>query len=170
MMQFSTLDDFIRSKVVAPDALLAWREELKKHSPQTRIATLNGSFDLMHAGHLYILYEAAQQADILLVALNSDSSIQKYKNPSRPIIPLKQRLELMASIQFVNYVTWFDEINPCQFLQIAQPHVHVNGAEYGQQCIEADTVKNLGAKLHLVDRIDGLSTSLVIKKIQQLCD
>lgn len=131
------------------------------------VATLNGSFDLMHAGHLYILYEATKVADILVVALNTDSSVRRYKSPSRPIIPLQERMEMMAACGFVDFVTWFDETDPRNFLRLLRPDVHVNGAEYGQNCIEADVVSECGGRLHLVNRIPGLATSQIIAKI---CD
>lgn len=130
------------------------------------LATLNGSFDLLHAGHLFILHEAAKQADLLLVALNSDSSIQTYKSPTRPIIPLKYRLEMMAALECVDYVTWFEETDPRVFLAKVRPDVHVNGAEYGEKCIEADVVKAIGARLYLAPRIPGLATSTIIERIK----
>ncbi len=132
-----------------------------------KIATLNGSFDLLHAGHLYILYQASLQADCLIVALNSDCSIQQYKSSHRPIIPLQYRLEMISAIEFVDYVTWFDEVDPRMILQKIQPDVHVNGKEYGENCIEAAAVKACGARLHLVDRIPSLATSNIIEKIKQ---
>jgi len=132
------------------------------------VATLNGSFDLLHAGHLYILYQAKQQADKLLVALNSDRSIQQYKHPSRPIITLQDRLAMIAAIECVDYVTWFEETDPCAFLEKARPNVHVNGVEYGPDCIEAAVVRKHGGRLHLVDRIPGLATSAVLEKIRGL--
>lgn len=131
------------------------------------IALLNGSFDLMHAGHLYILHEASLQADLLLVALNSDESIRAYKHPSRPIISLEHRMEMLAAIEFVDYVTYFDETNPCALIEKVLPHVHVNGSEYGESCIEAKTLQRLNIPLHLVQRIPSLATSHLIKKIQQ---
>lgn len=134
---------------------------------QLSIATLNGSFDLLHAGHLYIIHEASKQADRLIVALNSDASIQKYKSPDRPIIPLDYRLEMMAALEFVDFVTWFDETDPRTVLEKIKPDVHVNGAEYGAECVEAETVKTHGGKLHLVDRIPSLATSAIIEKIKQ---
>jgi len=69
----------------------------------------------MHAGHLQIIYEASLQADVLIVALNSDASIQAYKSPDRPIIPLEYRLQLMAALQFVDYVTWLKRPTLCAF-------------------------------------------------------
>ncbi len=139
---------------------------LELKSQNKSIVTINGSFDLMHAGHLYIIYEAKKQGDILIVALNTDASIRQYKSPDRPIIPLKYRLELMSALEFVDFVTWFDETDPRKILTLISPDIHVNGVEYGDQCIEAETVKQCGGKIHLVDRIDGLSTSEVLKKIK----
>lgn len=170
MLRHPSLSTFVQSKVVEPSSLAKWRQQLTQDPRRPTVATLNGSFDLLHAGHLYILYEAAKQADILLVALNSDASIKKYKNPNRPFVPLQYRIELMAAIEFVSFVTWFDETDPCRLLELVQPDVHVNGAEYGSDCIEAKIIKKIGARLHLVDRIDGLSTSSIVKKIQQVCD
>ena len=131
------------------------------------IATLNGSFDLLHAGHLYIIYQASLQADRLMVALNTDRSIQEYKSKERPIVPLQYRLEMIAALEFVDYVTWFDEADPRAILQKIQPDVHVNGAEYGENCVEGEVVKECGGRLHLVDRIPTLATSSLIEKIKQ---
>lgn len=128
--------------------------------------TLNGSFDLLHAGHLYILHEAARQADLLWVALNSDVSVKAYKGPSRPIIELAYRLEMVAALECVSLVSWFDETDPRRLLREICPDVHVNGAEYGPACIEAEVVRDLGGRLHLVDRIPGLATSQIIEKIR----
>ena len=129
------------------------------------IATLNGSFDLLHAGHLFIIHEASKQADQLIVALNSDRSVRSYKGPNRPIVSLQFRLEMVAALEFVDFVTWFDEADPRALLQKIKPDVHVNGQEYGENCIEAEVVKANGGKLHLVERIASLSTSNILEKI-----
>ncbi len=153
-----------KQKVIEPKDL---KDKIRtiKASGQT-IVTLNGSFDLLHAGHLQITYEAKQQGDILIVALNSDSSIQQYKSPDRPIIPLQYRVQMMAALQFVDFVTWFDETDPREILSVIQPNVHVNGADYGENCVEAEVVKAHGGKIYLVKLIPGLSTSQIIQKIQ----
>ena len=155
-----------QNKCINPNNLqqkvAAIREEGKK------IATLNGSFDLLHAGHLQIIYEASLQADVLIVALNSDSSIKQYKNPLRPIIPLEYRLQMMSALGFVDYVTWFDETDPRNLLQKIKPDVHVNGAEYGKNCIEAQTVKSYGGEIHIVKLVPGLSTTQILKTITDL--
>jgi D-beta-D-heptose 7-phosphate kinase/D-beta-D-heptose 1-phosphate adenosyltransferase len=161
-----TWSEAFRNKFISPETLQARIEALR--STGKTIATINGSFDLLHAGHLHILYEGSQTADIFVVALNSDKSIQTYKSPERPLISLEYRLQMMAALGFVDFVTWFDETDPRHVLSLIKPDVHVNGAEYGDQCIEAQTVKENGGKLHIVPLIPGLSTSQIIAKIQSL--
>jgi rfaE bifunctional protein nucleotidyltransferase chain/domain len=167
----STWHPSLKAKVIDPKDLSGWSISLKKQG--TRIVTLNGSFDLLHSGHLKILSEAFNQKGdqgVLVVALNTDASIQRYKSKDRPIVPFIHRLHMMASILFVDYVTWFDEDDPRILLQTICPHIHVNGSEYGINCIEADVVHNAGGSLFIVDRIEGLSTSEIIKKIQTIED
>ncbi len=160
----TSYQDFFARKYVSPQDIEQKSLELKK-SGKT-IATLNGSFDLLHAGHLTMIYEASLQADILIIALNSDSSIKKYKSPLRPIIPLEYRLQMIAALEFVDYVTSFEETNPIEILSKIKPDVHVNGAEYGENCIEAESVKRHGGRIHIVGLVPGLSTSSIIEKIK----
>ncbi len=155
-----------RRKVILPENLEKWADQM--HEKRVKITTLNGSFDLLHAGHLQIIYEASLQGDILILALNSDSSIKAYKNPARPIIPLQYRMEMIAALEFVDYVTWFNETDPRHILSLIKPQIHVNGSEYGEKCIEADVIKKYGGKMHIVNLVPGLSTSAVLKKIQSL--
>lgn len=155
-----------KKKVIQPKDLEKKAEEIKK---KYKLVTINGSFDLLHAGHLYILEEAKAQGDRLLVALNSDSSIQQYKSKDRPIIPLAYRLEMMAALKCVDYVTWFEELNPIKILSLIKPHVHVNGSEYDKNCIEAEIVKQHGGILHIVGLKEGLSTSKIVDKIKAIC-
>ena len=164
MMRFIKL--LFQKKYVDPKTL-----EEKVNALRTdgkTIATLNGSFDLLHAGHLYIITQAAKQADVLFLLLNSDKSIQKYKSADRPIISLKHRLEMAAALEAVSFVSFFDEVDPCTILSKIRPDVHVNSEEYGNDCIEAKTVRSFGGKMYLVDRIDGLSSSAIIEKIQEI--
>jgi rfaE bifunctional protein nucleotidyltransferase chain/domain len=142
-------------------------EELRAQG--NRIVTLNGSFDLLHAGHLEMIYQASLQGDILILALNSDRSIQQYKSPLRPIIPLAQRMQMIAALEMIDYVTWFDETDPRRILSRIKPDVHVNGAEYSENCIEAEVVRACGGRVHIVSLVAGLSTSEMIKKIVSTC-
>lgn len=158
-------DDF-KKKLILPERLQDAVEGIKSRG--RTIATLNGSFDLLHAGHLHMIYSASQVADCLIVALNSDTSIRQYKSPDRPIIPLQYRLQMMAALEFVDFVTYFDETDPIKLLSVIQPDVHVNGAEYGENCIEAETVKAYGGRIEIVKLVEGLSTSNIINKIAHL--
>jgi rfaE bifunctional protein nucleotidyltransferase chain/domain len=153
-----------QNKLIPPAQLEAWANT--QHSQNKSIVTLNGSFDLLHAGHLQIIFEASQVGDVLIIALNSDASIRQYKNPQRPLIPLEYRLQMMAALEFVDYVTWFEETDPRRLLATIKPSVHVNGAEYGENCIEADVVRANGGRIHIVPLVPGLSTSAIIHKIQ----
>ncbi len=155
-----------KQKLIHPSELEAAVKRIK--ATGKRLATLNGSFDLLHAGHLQIIFEASKAADLLLVALNSDDSIRQYKSLKRPIIPLEYRLQMMAALEFVDYVTWFDETDPRALLEVVKPHVHVNGSEYGVNCIEADVVTKHGGEIQIVSLLPGLSTSAVIEKIKSL--
>lgn len=157
---------FSSQKVILPEKL---EEKVAAIRAQNKtIATLNGSFDLLHAGHLFMVYEAAQAGDVLIIALNSDISVKAYKGPERPLIPLPQRIEMLTALEFVDYVTWFDETDPRHVLSLIKPNVHVNGEEYGENCIESEIVKKHGGKLKLIPRLDGLATSAIIKKIKGL--
>lgn len=156
--------EWLQKKLIEPNALEEKAKALRER--KLTIATLNGSFDLLHAGHLYIIHEASKQADRLIVALNSDHSIQQYKDKTRPIVPLCFRLEMMAALEFVDFVTWFEETDPRVLLDKIKPDVHVNGIEYGENCLEADVVRKNGGRIHLVDRIPSLATSNIIDKIR----
>lgn len=158
--------DAYQTKVILPESLANQIQFLRTQHPEKTIVTLNGSFDLLHAGHMQIIFEASQAGDILIVALNTDHSIRQYKSPTRPLVPLEYRLQMMAALEFVDYVTWFDETDPRRLLSVIKPDVHVNGAEYGANCIEADTVCSNGGKIHIVQLVPGLSTSALIRKIQ----
>jgi D-beta-D-heptose 7-phosphate kinase/D-beta-D-heptose 1-phosphate adenosyltransferase len=130
-----------------------------------RIVTINGSFDLLHAGHVHILREAKRQGDVLIVGLNSDASVRSYKGPDRPLVSETQRAELLLALRFVDYVHIFDEPVPMPFLAEVRPDVHVNGAEYGENCIEAALVRRFGGRLHVINRIDGLSTTQLVERV-----
>lgn len=157
--------DAYKSKLIKPQDLKEFSQKIKKDG--FTVATLNGSFDLLHAGHLEMIFGASQVADKLIVALNSDESIRQYKSISRPIIPLEYRLRMMAALEFVDYVTWFHETDPRALLSQIRPNFHVNGAEYGKDCLEAEVVKENGGEIYIIDLVPGLSTSAIIKKIKE---
>lgn len=161
-----TFLEAIQSKLIQPECIEEFTRKFKAKGK--KIVTLNGSFDLLHPGHLEMIYQASLQGDILFLLLNTDASIQSYKHPERPINPLQVRLQNIAALEMVDYVSWFEEVNPIAILEKIKPHVHVNGSEYGSNCIEAETVKKHGGIIHIVPLIPGYSSSDLIKKIRQL--
>jgi len=132
------------------------------------VVTTNGSFDIMHAGHVHFLEEAKRQGDTLIVGLNTDRSIRENKGDKRPIIDQDSRARMLCALEMVDYVVMFDEKTPVRLLEIIKPDVHVNGDEYGEDCVEAETVKKNGGRIHVVRKIPGKSTSEIIEKIKGL--
>lgn len=112
------------------------------------IVTTNGTFDLLHAGHLFLLSEARKQGDVLMVGVNSDASVRRYKGPGRPIEPEQVRAEHIAA--HADAVFIFDDDDPRGWLKKIHPHVHANAETYGPECIEAPVLRQIGARLHLV--------------------
>jgi D-beta-D-heptose 7-phosphate kinase/D-beta-D-heptose 1-phosphate adenosyltransferase len=141
------------------------REAERLRAQGKRIVTINGAFDVLHYGHVHILQEARTLGDVLIVGLNSDGSVRANKGSSRPIVPEVERVRMLLSLRSVDYVHVFDEQVPMPFLEEIRPDVHVNGSEYGQDCIEAETVTRHGGRVHVVRRIEGLSTSDLIARI-----
>lgn len=152
------------TRLLARGQLAPMANSLRAHGK--KIVTVNGSFDLLHAGHVHILEEARRQGDVLIVGLNSDASVRGYKGAGRPIVPEDQRARMLLALRAVDYVHLFDESVPMPFLLEIKPHVHVNGAEYGADCIEAPLVKENGGRIHIVEKIPGLSTSDLLGKIR----
>jgi len=135
------------------------------------VVTVNGSFDLLHAGHLDMLEEAKQQGDVLCIGLNSDQSIQKAKGPDRPYVPAQQRAALLAALTCVDYVSIIDapyEELPLFLIRAIKPNIHVNGSEYGspETWVEWPAMQEVGAKGYIVSRRPGLATSDIIKNIK----
>ena len=141
-------------------------KEIKKQNKT--IVTCNGCFDILHIGHLKFLEEAKEQGDVLIVAINSDSSVKENKGPERPINTENNRAEALAALECVDYITVFNEKTPINLLEIIKPNIHVNGEEYGEDCIEASTVKKFGGKMHLVKKYKDFSTTRLIEKIKNI--
>ena len=138
--------------------------ELKKQNK--KIVTTNGVFDFLHIGHIRYLKEAKKLGDVLIVAINSDSSTKKIKGPIRPLNNEKDRAEVLAALQCVDYVAIFNEENPIKFLEEIKPDFHVKGGDYEpEQIIEKDVVIKNGGKVHLIDKIEGYSTTRFIHRI-----
>lgn len=130
-----------------------------------KIVTYNGSFDLIQIGHTRTIREAKEQGDLLVVFVNSDKSVSNYKGPHRPLIDQNQRAMMVAGIEGVDCVCIFDDINPKSVLAKIRPDVHCNGPEWGENCVERETVEKYGGRIYITKTERLSSTSLLIKKI-----
>ena len=158
------------------------REEIKKISEDLKkqgkiIVSTNGSFDLLHVGHIKFLQKAKKQGDVLIIGLNTDDSVRRWKKhvgykdwESRPINDQESRSGMLAALECVDYVTLFDETECMPFIESVKPNIHVNGSEYGKDCIEAETVKKYGGKIYIIKIVGNYSTSNLIKKIKSIDD
>ncbi len=131
-----------------------------------RLVTTNGCFDLLHYGHIKYLYDAAMLGDILVVGVNADSSVKKLKGEKRPVQNQRDRLFIISSLKVVDYAFIFYEDNPCFFLEILRPDVHVKGGDYRVEDLpETEVVEKYGGRVRIVPFTQGYSTSLLIDRV-----
>jgi D-glycero-beta-D-manno-heptose 1-phosphate adenylyltransferase len=151
-------------KVVSLDSLVAALEP--RRAAGARVALTNGAFDLVHVGHLRSLEQARSHADILVVGVNSDASVQSYKAPNRPIVPQAERAELVAGLACVDYVVIFDEPTAERLLVAVQPEIYVKGADYASKPLpERPVVEAYGGQVVLVKLEAGHSTTDLVAAI-----
>jgi D-beta-D-heptose 7-phosphate kinase/D-beta-D-heptose 1-phosphate adenosyltransferase len=132
-----------------------------------KIVFTNGAFDLLHAGHATYLQFARRQGDVLIVALNTDASIRRYKGEKRPIVDGPNRARLMAALECVDYVVFFDEDEPKALIAELQPDVLVKAEDWAHYVSGRDIVEARGGKVVLAPMVAGLSTTKLIEKILQ---
>src|SRR5436305_14149051 len=118
-----------REKILPLDRAIEAVAELKRHGK--RVVFTNGCFDLRHPGHTRYLAEARKLGDALLVAVNSDRSVRALKGPGRPVLPERERAEILAALASVDYVTIFDDLTPRSVIARMLPQVLVKGADWG---------------------------------------
>ena len=132
-----------------------------------RIVFTNGCFDLLHMGHVSLLREAARHGDVVIVAINSDASVQRLKGDGRPLIAGAERAALLAALDCVDVVVEFDEDTPLELLQQVCPDVLAKGADYRpDQVVGRDVVEEAGGEVVLIPLVSGYSTSLLLERIQ----
>lgn len=142
------------------------------HTQGKRIVTTNGVFDLLHAGHVHYLQFCKAQGDILIVGLNTDSSVKVNKGDKRPIIPEQERAEVLAALACVDYIHLFSEKTPEAWLAVIKPDVHVKGGDYAlipslgdKRIIEKELVESLGGVCMVAPLVQGKGTTGIIEKI-----
>lgn len=143
------------------------RESLRREG--MLLVFTNGSFDLLHAGHVRYLRDAASLGDLLVVGLNSDASVRSYKDPRRPIIPQDDRAELLAALEMVDYVVLFEEDTAETLVTELRPDIYVKGGDYqARELPEARVVEGYGGRVELVPYQESRSSTGIIQRILEL--
>lgn len=134
-----------------------------------KIVFTNGCFDILHRGHLQLLAEAANEGHILIVAVNTDSSVKRLKGEERPITHEQDRLFQLASLLCVDAVCLFDEDTPEDLIKAARPDVLVKGGDYTiHNIVGADYVQSYGGRVSIIPFVGAYSTTNVIANIKKL--
>ncbi|MEA3471412.1 MAG: D-glycero-beta-D-manno-heptose 1-phosphate adenylyltransferase [Thermodesulfobacteriota bacterium] len=148
------------------------REKLKERLESLKgegekVVFTNGCFDIIHAGHVRYLKEAKKLGDILVLALNSDSSVKAIKGERRPIVPQEERAIVVGSLESVDYVTLFDEETPLQLIEYLRPHILVKGGDWDEEnVVGREAVRQWGGEVVVIPEVKGVSTTNIIEKIR----
>ena len=142
--------------------LPVWRAE------GTRLVLTNGTFDILHVGHVRYLEAARALGDILVVGVNSDASARGNKGPGRPVVPQGERAEIVAALRCVDYVTIFDEPTAVRLVETLRPDVYVKGGDYdgSKPLPEAEAVRAYGGEVRIVPFVPGHSASKLIEAMR----
>src|SRR5574344_1230281 len=133
------------------------------------VFTTNGSFDILHVGHVRYLTKTKSFADVMIVLLNSDKSVRAIKGEGRPINSENDRAEVLCALSSVDYVVFFDEESPRNLLEEIKPDVHTKGADYNEKNLpEADVILKNGGKLEFIEFVPGKSTTNTLKALGKL--
>lgn len=157
----------IRDKIVTleqlEDAVKSARQQGKK------VVSTSGCFDILHAGHVTYLEEARAKGDILVVLLNSDSSVRELKGSTRPVVPGDERAVVIAGLESVDYVCVFPDKTPCGVIGLIRPDIVVKGGDYaGKHIPEMDSVSVYGGRVEYVSIVGGCSTTNIVEKIKKM--
>ena len=133
-----------------------------------KVVFTNGTFDILHPGHIQVLKEARRLGDILVVALNTDDSVRRYKGDSRPVNGLDHRLTVIASLGVVSFVVPFNQDTPKEIIEYLRPDVLVKGGDYKkEEIVGYDIVTSYGGSVHIIDFVEGHSTTRIITSISR---
>ena len=149
---FYSRDDLVRARS-------AWKAAGKK------VVFTNGCYDLLHPGHIRLLERARTLGDILILALNSDASVQRLKGPSRPLIPEGERIEVSLGVEGVDAVTLFDEDTPRELISVVLPDVLVKGADWAHWIAGREEVEAAGGVVMPLSLEPGYSTTGIVETI-----
>ncbi|MBN1903096.1 HAD-IIIA family hydrolase, partial [Candidatus Sumerlaeota bacterium] len=150
-------------KILKRDELAKIVARLRKRGK--KVGLTNGVFDILHAGHVQYLEDAKKHCDVLIVSLNTDRSVKKYKDPGRPLVPQRDRARVVAALTCVDYVTFHGERRMRKTLETLRPDFYIKGGDYKpEQLTSRDVVEQYGGKILLLPLKPGVSTSAIIDK------
>jgi D-beta-D-heptose 7-phosphate kinase/D-beta-D-heptose 1-phosphate adenosyltransferase len=154
----------IFDKIKTPDEI---GEVLAEHRRRReRIVFTNGCFDMLHIGHLRLLQFSRRLGDLLVVGLNSDSSIRALKGAGRPILGEGERSQILAALAAVDYIVLFDELEPLRLIERVRPHVLVKGEDYRDRIVVGrEFVESYGGRVELAPLVEGISTTEILNRI-----
>lgn len=156
----------LSSKIKPLDELKPVVQELKKQG--RRVVFTNGCFDIIHSGHVKLLQEAREAGDLLIVGLNSDSSVKALKGPSRPIVFQEHRAQVVAALESVDYVVIFNELDPLQVIEALVPSVLIKGGDWTPDTIIGrEAVERAGGKVFAIPLKDGASSTDIVSRIKK---
>lgn len=155
-----------KEHIISAEQARLVRDQLKEQGKS--VGFTNGAFDLLHLGHLTYLTAARREADILIVGLNSDASVKRYKGEQRPIVPQAERAEMLLGLKVVDYVVIFDEDEPADIIAKILPDALIKGSDWAHYVSGREIVEAHGGKVVLADFVQGRSTTNIIEKIRSL--
>ena len=136
-----------------------------------RVVFTNGCFDLLHPGHIRGLEQAHRMGEVLIVGLNSDTSVRQLKGPTRPVIPEAERAEILSALESVDAVVIFDELTPREVICRLLPDVLVKGGDWpGDQIAGREEVEAAGGRVVSIPFVPGYSTSAILQKIREVSE
>jgi len=157
----------MKNIIISREKMIRIRKALK--ILEKKIVFTNGCFDILHAGHVDYLAKAKEKGDILIVGLNSDSSVRKIKGEKRPIINQKERAFLLYNLKSVDYVTLFDEDTPEKLIGELIPDILVKGSDWPiDQIVGKNIVEQNGGKVESIDFVTDQSTSKIVENIYEI--
>jgi len=156
----------LHNKEISIEELLPKLKEFR--SEGKTIGFTNGCFDILHRGHIEYLHAAAELADILIIGLNSDSSVRKLKGPARPVQDEQSRSLILSSLFFVDFVILFSEETPHRLISSIEPDVLIKGGDYKpEEIVGYDIVTRKGGRVVTIPFIEGYSSSSIIRKLDE---
>ena len=154
----------MNSTIKSLEELVSIRKELKKQNK--KVVFTNGCFDILHAGHVDYITKAKEKGDVLIVAVNSDSSTKRIKGPTRPIVPQNERAFIISSLKPVDYVFIFEEDTPYEVIKKIVPDVLIKGADWApDKIVGKDIVEANGGKVETIEFVNDQSTTNIIKTV-----